>query len=77
MEVCVACAFYKLVQKINLLVCSELFSVGRSIVSFVVRKVIKVINIIFKRMISWPSRSKVDNPCLDLKTFVIFQVFIM
>ncbi len=55
-----ACAFYKLTQRTNVLVCSELFGVGRSIISLVVRKVIRVINIIFKRMITWPSRCKVD-----------------
>lgn len=39
MEVCVACVFYKLAQRTNVLVRSEVLGVGRSIVSLVVRKV--------------------------------------
>jgi hypothetical protein len=43
----IACAFYKLVQGCNLLICNELFVVSWSTIFLVVREVIIVINIAF------------------------------
>jgi hypothetical protein len=60
MEVCVTCAIYNLAQGVNLLICSELFAISRSIISFIVRKVITLINIVFKNLITWPLGSKMD-----------------
>jgi hypothetical protein len=60
MEVCVTCAIYKLTQGVNLLICSELFVISRSIISFIVQKVITFINIGFKNLITWPFGSKMD-----------------
>jgi hypothetical protein len=54
MEVCVTCAIYNLAQGVKLIICSELFIIGRSTISFIVQKVITLINIVFKNLITWP-----------------------
>lgn len=60
MEVCVTCAIYNLAQGVNLLICSALFVISRSTISFIVQKVITFINIGFKNLITWPFGSKMD-----------------
>jgi len=47
MEVCVTCSIYNLAQGVNLLICNEVFVIGRSTISFIVWKVITLINIVF------------------------------
>lgn len=63
-----ACAFYKLTQGCNLLICNELFTMGWLIVSLVLKKVIIVFNVIFKHFITWPSRNKMEMVMQGFKT---------
>jgi hypothetical protein len=51
-EVQVACAFYKLAQGCNVLICKELFIVGQSTISFVLQEVITTFNVVFKNLIT-------------------------
>ncbi len=69
MELCVAYAIKKLSQGVNLLVCSELFAIGKSTISHVVQEVITSINIVFTNLISWPSRSKLEVVMIGFKSF--------
>ncbi len=59
-EVRMACAFEKLAQGCNLLICSALFVVGQLIVSLVLREVIIAFNVIFKNLITWPFGNKME-----------------
>jgi hypothetical protein len=56
------CDMYKLAQGCNLLICNELFIVGRYIVFLIVGEIIQIVNIILKKnMISWPSRGELEE----------------
>ncbi len=55
-----ACAFDKLAQRDNLLICSALFVVGQLIVSLVLREIIITFNVVFKNLIIWPSENKME-----------------
>ncbi len=59
-EVRMACAFDILAQGCNLLICSALFVVGQSIVSFFLREVIIAFNVVFKNLITWPFGNKME-----------------
>jgi hypothetical protein len=59
-EVHITCEIYKFSQGVNLLLCNELFVIGISTISFVVQKVITIVNIVFKNLIAWPLKSKMD-----------------
>lgn len=67
-EVQVAYAFYKLTQGCNLLICNELFTMGWFIVSLVLKEVIIVFNVIFKHLITWPPRNKMEMVMQGFKT---------
>jgi hypothetical protein len=67
-KVRVACAFYKLAQGCNFLICNELFDVGQSTISLVLRKVITTSNVVFKNLISWPSGNKMEMVMHSFKT---------
>lgn len=54
---------------LTILVCSELLAVDRSTISHVVQEVITSINIVFKNLISWPSRSKLEVVMIGFKSF--------
>lgn len=47
-EVHITCAIYKFSQSVNLLLCNELFVIGRYVIFFVVQKVITIVNILKK-----------------------------
>jgi hypothetical protein len=64
-----ACALYKIAQGCNLLICNELFTVGRSIVSIVLKEIIIGINIIFKKVLSWPIGNKIQTVMQGFKSF--------
>jgi hypothetical protein len=70
-ELDVACAIYKLVQGINLLICNKFFVVGRFIVFIL--EVIITSNIVFSKIITWPIGPKMDVVMKDLKVFASFQ----
>jgi hypothetical protein len=59
-EVRMACAFDKLAQGCNLLICSALFVVGQLTISLVFREVIITFNVVFKNPITWPFGNKME-----------------
>ncbi len=59
--------FNKLSHGSNLLTCSQLFAIGKSIVSLIICKVVKTINIMFKSLISWPMGQNMEVIMLKCK----------
>lgn len=55
MTVRIACALFKLSHGASLLICSELFAVGRSTVCTFLHQVVHAINVGLHRKITWPS----------------------
>ncbi len=66
-EIRVSCAIYKLTQGANILTCSELFTIGRSIVSLVFHEVVMTINVVFKKLITWPMGDKMQPIVMGFK----------
>lgn len=64
-----ACALYKKIQGCNLLICNELFVVGRLTISVVLREFIIGINIVFKKVFSWPIGNKMQTIMRGFKNF--------
>jgi len=54
MVVRIACTLFKLTHGASLLICSELFAVGHSTMSLMLREVVHAINIAFRSEIAWP-----------------------
>ncbi len=54
MEIQVSCAIYKLAHGANFFICNDLFAIRKSIVTLMLYEVVDVVNVIFKRLISWP-----------------------
>jgi hypothetical protein len=61
MRVRVACTLYKLVHGASLLICSELFAMGKSIVSAVLHDVVQAVNMEFRFDISFPRRPRLNT----------------
>jgi hypothetical protein len=55
-----ACAFNKLTQGCNLLICNALFVMDQSTISLVLKGVIITFNVVFKNLITWPSGNKME-----------------
>jgi hypothetical protein len=55
-----SCAIYKLAQGGKFLICSELFAIGRSIIAFVFQKIVRAINVVFKRLKMWHAGDKMQ-----------------
>jgi hypothetical protein len=66
-EVRVACVIHKLSHGSNMLTCNELFAIGTSTVGFVIHEVVKVVNIMFKSLITWPMGLKMEDVMLEFK----------
>ena len=58
MLVRVACTLFKLTHDASLFICSELFAIGRSTVSLLLRDVVQAINITHRSEIAWPTGDK-------------------
>lgn len=63
----VACTLFKLTHRATLRICSEMFTIGRSTISLVLREVVQAINIILRSEILWPSREKLLNTEVGFK----------
>lgn len=61
----VACVLYKLANGSSLLVCSELFAMGKSTISLAIRDVVKAINMVFRQEISWPQGIRLQTCMVD------------
>jgi hypothetical protein len=66
-EVRVAYVIHKFSHGSNLLTCSELFSIGKSTIRFVLHEVAKVKNIMFKSLIAWHVGQKMEDVMLEFK----------
>jgi hypothetical protein len=53
-EIYVSCVIYKLAHGCNFLICNELFTIGKSITSLVLHRFFDAVNVVFKKLISWP-----------------------
>jgi hypothetical protein len=67
MEVWVTCVIYKLSHGSNLLICSELFVIGRLMMGLVLWKVVRVVIIVFKSLIFWPMGQKMEVVMMEFK----------
>ncbi len=67
----VACALYNFFQGYNLLICNELFVVGWLTISVVLREFIIGINIVFKKVFSWPIGNKMQTIMQGFKSFCV------
>ena len=65
--VCVACTLFKLTHAANLLICIELFAVGRSTVSLMLRELVQAINVALRSEISWPIGNQITEIEADFK----------
>ncbi len=66
-EIQVSCTIYKLTQGANILTCSELFTIGHSIVGLVFCEVVMAINVVFKKLITWPMGDKMQSITMGFK----------
>ena len=60
-KVCVSFVVYKLVQKVTLLQCSKLFSIGNSIVARILQDAIFTINVEILHKINFPKKELLQN----------------
>jgi hypothetical protein len=62
-----SCVTYKLAHGAKFLVCSELFAIGKLIISLVLHEFVKAINITFRKLISWPIGTKLNDAMESFK----------
>jgi hypothetical protein len=63
----VALTLFKLTQGASLLVCSEMFAVGKSTCSAILRGTVRAINNVLRHEISWPTRERLQQTRLDFQ----------
>ena len=63
----VACTLFKLSHGASLLLCSEVFAVGRSTMSMILRDVVWAINVVLRKEISWPRADEVMEVAGDFE----------
>jgi hypothetical protein len=64
----VACTLFKLAHAASLLICSEMFAIGRSTVSILLREVVNAINDTMRHEITWPSGERLRECQADFKS---------
>jgi hypothetical protein len=57
----VACTLFKLSHAANYTICSEMFAIGRSTVSKLLREVVHAINVTMRHKIVWPSGDRLHE----------------
>lgn len=65
-----ACTLFKLSHGASLLICSEMFAVGRSTVSIMLREVVHAINVTLRSEISWPTSEQAFAIASDFNSSV-------
>jgi hypothetical protein len=63
--ICVACTLFKLTHGTSLFICSEMFAVGKSTVSLLLRDVVYAINETLRHELKWPSGQTLLDTQLD------------
>jgi hypothetical protein len=66
-EVRVCCCLYKLAHGASLLLCSESFAIGKSIVGLVLREVVAARNQVYGHIIQWPRGQEMWEVMLEFK----------
>ncbi len=66
-EICVSCVIYKLAHGCNFLICNELFIIGKFITSLVLHEFVDAVNVVFNKLISWPTSAKMYLILNDFK----------
>jgi hypothetical protein len=64
-----SCAIYKLAHGANFLISSKLFAIGKSTTTLVLHEVVDVMNVIFKKLLSWPNGVEIQVFMEDFKQF--------
>ena len=68
-QIWVCATLYKLAHGASFHTVSKMFEIGRSIDGLVTREVVRVINIIFKDLISWLTGERMRNKMLEFRNF--------
>jgi len=63
-----SCAIYTLAHGANFLICSKLFAIGKS-TTLVLHEVVDVMNVISKKLMSWPNGVEIQVFMEDFKQF--------
>jgi len=63
----VACTLFKLTHGASLIVCSEMFAIGKSTISILLRDVVYAINDTMRSELSWPSGDRLRQCQADFK----------
>jgi hypothetical protein len=66
-EIWVLCAIYKLAHGTNLLMCNELFAISKSTISKVLYEFVAIMNVLFKKVIAWPTKARMSNVMKNFK----------
>jgi hypothetical protein len=66
-EIWVSCAIYKLAHGTNLLMCNELFAINKSTISKVLCEFVAIMNVLFKKVIAWPTGARTSNVMKNFK----------
>jgi hypothetical protein len=66
-EVWLVYVIYKLFHSSKLLTYNELFAISKSPIVFVIHEIVKVINMMFKSLISWPMGQNMEVVMLKFK----------
>ncbi len=69
-----SCAIYMFAHNVNFLVCSKLFTIGKSIVSLLLHEFVNAINVTFKKLISWLVRTKLWQMMEDFKQWYFMNL---
>lgn len=56
-----SCVLFKLSQGASLLICSEMFAIGRSTVSIILREVVHGLNVVLKHEMQWPRGERLNS----------------
>jgi hypothetical protein len=67
MIVRVCCTLFKLAQGATFIICLELFAVGTSTVSNILHDTIRVLNVVFRDQISWPTGQQLLQTQMDFR----------
>jgi hypothetical protein len=64
---CVAVTLFKLIHGTSLFVCSEMFTIGKSTYSAILRQIVRAINDCFRHEINWPTGERLQEVQRDFQ----------
>lgn len=65
----IACALYKLAHEVEYFHWSEMFTISKSTIHMVLKKIVHVVNVVFKNQIKWPKGKHLKDVMVGFKTF--------